>query len=403
MHEIIKLDSAEQSSENASLNFTADMLVVQNLTAQSLLVRVGGLDVPTNVDNADIYVPPFSSITYSVNGTQFAFGLGLPEVSPIPAGSPTTALITLSQNEPVPTFSGLPVTSVSADVSGAVDANITNPSLDTFITNASLSVSGNMNANITNASINASVLNAALGVQSLITQVGTYHIVGTANVFNQIVVPNHTSGLFILSSSVVNNYSILLVGASAGKVYYQDVNQPHSIIEIFPFIDAEVAHQYNLTIFNNISTTVDFTVYAIIGSLPVLTQPVSGFERIQQNILATGRSSYQNNTANSAAITRFTIPAAGTGQVLVLDSIFGDSGPNLTSNTAAYIRLQTSDTPPVILFEIWSPFTGKDVIHTMAAGPIYISPGVSVNCITSNGASGAVLQTCTVTFHYQIQ
>lgn len=226
----------------------------------------------------------------------------------------------------------------------------------------------------------------------------------TGSISTFFTVPDGVTGLAVNSDATVNSYSLIVLTGVSGSMAEQinESTRPQPPLRVVPVLNNGGSNSFTVVIGNNNGNTTHFDIWLLYGALSVVTTPVEGFVRQQPNITATGRVHYQANTAVSGVTTRFTINGLAL-QTLVIDSIWGDSASNGTNETAAYIRLQTNDATPVILWELWSPFAVKPIVRDQRVGPIYISPGVNVVCVTSNGSTAAVLQTCSVNYHYIVQ
>lgn len=252
--------------------------------------------------------------------------------------------------------------------------------------------------------VGANVTNEVLPIGANAVYHATITTTGSGSISTFLTVPDGVTGIAINSDATVNSYSLIVLTGVSGSMAEQ-VNEsvrPQPALRIVPVLNNGGENSFTVVIGNNNGNTTHFDIWLLYGALSVVTTPIEGFVRQQPNITATGRVHYQANTPVGGVTTRFTINGLAL-QTLVIDSIWGDSASNGTNETAAYIRLQTSDATPVILWEIWSPFAVKPVVRDQRVGPIYISPGVDVRCVTSNGSTGAVLQTCSVNYHYIVQ
>lgn len=417
MHSTIKLDTQTNPNTNITTQFQAALLVVQNLTAESILCRVGALDVPTNVETSDIYVAPFSSITYSVSNTQFAFGFGEPAVSPIPSGSPTTAIITLSVDEPVPTFSGMPITNVNANISGSVDATISDPiSLSTgtevgLVAGTEVTLPNGQVVNLpagtqvgleSGTTVDSNVTNENLPIASSYIYQGQ---IGPTTVGQQSVALNlpHVNGataIMIVSSAFTNNYQ-LLINDSASPYSYNELSQPQEQVKIAPIASLSNS-SFTVAITENDNSKY-YSIYQIIGSLPIISQPFGGYERVQTNIADTGFI-YQSATiaANSAETTLINGPSIDPSFKLVIDSINLEAGMQGTRATAGtcfsafYIRAVNGNAIEYVS-RCWNPNS------IVISGPIYLTSDYLFRFTTYNNSSSPQVMNVSCAYHYELQ
>lgn len=195
---------------SVTLSFECETIMVQNPTRYALAIRTGGLDVPNELDDADIYVAAGGMLVYPVIGREFAMGFTEPSLDFIPSGMPTTAVVTFLAGEPAPQFGA--IATVDASVRNTVETNAT-------ITNSTLSVeqSGtwNVNANITDSTI-------------AVTQSGTWNV--NANITDSSIAVTQ-SGTWTMSANITN--SSLTINPSAGSQFNIDIQESSIILPIY--------------------------------------------------------------------------------------------------------------------------------------------------------------------------
>lgn len=172
------IDNANPNMKTASISLSqweADSVMVVNPTMQSVYVTVGSNTPSTEPTNNNIYVPPLSTMSQPVTGSNFAATFGNPSYDSS-QNALTQAQVILTKGEIVPAYGSMPVTNLTATVEGNINANITNASINTNATiqNQTLNVAGSVNATIQNASIpvsgsvNANITNASLPISGTI-------------------------------------------------------------------------------------------------------------------------------------------------------------------------------------------------------------------------------------------
>lgn len=427
MHKTMTIDSeTAEHGDTVALNWDATLLVVQNLTAQSILCRIGGLDIPSDVDDADIYVAPFSSITYSVNSRQFGFAFGNPSVSPVPPGSPTKAIVTLSTLEPVPTFSGMPITNVNAQLSGTVDANLTGPidlAAGTEVglvagtqvtlpngqvvtlpagTEVGLETGTTIGATINNPNLPVSNYNAEpLLTNNNIYYTGTeFSFVGNDSINRDIVLRNGTTAVLLISDMNTNNYAVAVIGTDTGHVYYSQTDKPRD--QLLGIAIEPSNNRITIQLRNNNNQVTKFKVYGIVGASIGIELPNGMTTNVKSEILGTGYQTRQFTIGNIVETVAFDIDAPGQGEVLVIDNIYmevGMQGTGGTKGTAAcflYIRNNLTNAT-AYAWRCWNPD------RLIANGPVYVSPSYNVRGNIINNSGSTLVFQFGVAYHYQSQ
>lgn len=106
------------NDEPVTVPFEAELLQAKNPTPYTLYIRLGARDTPNDFLEADVYVLPMTSEAFPVEGHEFGFGFGLPQIAYNLSGSPLlTASLAFHRGEFPPQLATLPI----ADNIGSAD------------------------------------------------------------------------------------------------------------------------------------------------------------------------------------------------------------------------------------------------------------------------------------------
>lgn len=112
------------TGKSVSLPFSADNLQVKNPTIYTLYIRLGARDFPTP-ENADYYVMPTGAEVINVEGTDFGFAFGAPQIAYNLRGTPpSNASLVFTAGEFPPQLATLPLVE---SVGSGVQSVIANP------------------------------------------------------------------------------------------------------------------------------------------------------------------------------------------------------------------------------------------------------------------------------------
>jgi len=228
---------------------------------------------------------------------------------------------------------------------------------------------------------------------TFITQM-TINSNGTLTVTN-VTLPTNTSAIYITSNNVVNNYGVKIQDHILGTTLYNEPPRPQGQTGIAPIIPTN--NNYDITITNLGVTTIIVSLYAVVGALPTLIEPLEGFIRTTGEILSASFQNYDFLTATGDAGTyRWAIqnPLNSTSMLVV------DHGLVQTGTAIAGIAVAiTVDTLAGAEQHIVSQILNS-LATVNSPGPIYVPPGFQLRGYTQNLSGSTVLLIASVAYHW---
>lgn len=219
------------TTESFTVPWPVENLTVMNPTKQTVMIRTGSPAIPEDVSDADVFLPPFSSLNIPVTGTEFGMRLGAPEAGADPIGQ-TYAWLTFTAGEAPPMLGGVSFSQVSID-SAVEITTAEGGSLPVEIQNASMQIEP---ATGTVFNMNFASADVSLPVTGQQTVLVDQTITKGATAFGSVSLPAGTVALALYVDKSIQEAELMLRGRDASNVVLSEYADYNNLAISSPFV-----------------------------------------------------------------------------------------------------------------------------------------------------------------------